>query len=46
MPASLLTSQFATLEPLDADESGVVIGVDQDIDAIVAAYVGTQGEVN
>ena len=35
MPASLLTSQFATLEPLRADEHGVVIDVDQSIDAIV-----------
>ena len=39
MPASLLTSQFATLEPLAPDENGVVIDVDQSIDAIVAAYV-------
>ena len=38
MPASLLASQFATLEPLDADEQGVVIDVDQSIDAIVEAY--------
>jgi gluconokinase len=29
MPASLLSSQFATLEPLDADEVGVRIDVDQ-----------------
>ena len=35
MPASLLASQFETLEPLDADEHGVVIDVDQDIDSIV-----------
>jgi gluconokinase len=39
MPASLLTSQFATLEPLDPDEHGLVIDVDQDIDAIVQQYV-------
>lgn len=39
MPASLLASQFATLEPLDADEDGLVIDVDQSIDAIVEAYV-------
>ncbi|MGD9957906.1 gluconokinase [Nocardioides sp.] len=39
MPASLLTSQFATLEPLAPDESGLVIDVDQDIDAIVQTYV-------
>jgi gluconokinase len=39
MPASLLASQFETLEPLAADEHGVTIDVDQDIDAIVADYV-------
>ncbi|MCE5291772.1 MAG: gluconokinase [Nocardiaceae bacterium] len=39
MPASLLASQFATLEPLDADERGVVVDVDQSIDAIVEEYV-------
>jgi gluconokinase len=39
MPASLLASQFQTLEPLDSDEPGIVIDVDQDIDAIVDAYV-------
>ena len=39
MPASLLTSQFATLEPLEPDEDGVVIDVDQSIDPIVQQYV-------
>lgn len=39
MPASLLASQFATLEPLGSDESGITIDVDQDIDSIVEAYV-------
>lgn len=39
MPASLLASQFATLEPLQADERGVVVDVDQGVDAIVAASV-------
>jgi gluconokinase len=39
MPASLLQSQFATLEPLEPDEHGIVIDVDQDIDAIVDDYV-------
>ena len=38
MPASLMASQFATLEPLAADERGVVIDVDQNIDSIVEAY--------
>ena len=35
----MLTSQFATLEPLQPDEHGLVIDVDQDIDAIVQQYV-------
>ena len=39
MPASLLESQFATLEPLEPDERGVVIDVDQNIDSIVDNYV-------
>jgi gluconokinase len=39
MPASLLTSQFATLEPLAPDEAGVAIDVDQSVDAIVEEYV-------
>jgi len=39
MPASLLASQFDTLEPLAPDERGVVIDVDQDIDSIVQQYV-------
>lgn len=38
MPASLLSSQFATLEPLEPDEHGTVIDVDQSIDAIVCQY--------
>ncbi|KMO84871.1 gluconate kinase [Mycolicibacterium chubuense] len=43
MPASLLASQFATLEPLDADERGTTIDVDQSIDAIVDTYCATTG---
>jgi gluconokinase len=39
MPASLLQSQFATLEPLEPDEHGVTIDVDQNIDSIVDNYV-------
>ena len=39
MPASLLASQFATLEPLQPDEDGVVLDVDQSVDAIVQGYV-------
>jgi gluconokinase len=43
MPASLLASQFATLEPLAADESGTTIDVAQDIDSIVGQYVSMNG---
>src|SRR5689334_13389701 len=39
MPASLLASQFATLERLEPDERGIDIDVDQNIDAIVDNYV-------
>jgi gluconokinase len=44
MPASLLASQFETLEPLEADERGVVIDVDQNIDSIVDTYVASTDE--
>lgn len=43
MPASLLQSQFDTLEPLTADEHGITIDVDQSIDAIVDDYVARTG---
>ena len=39
MPASLLESQFKTLEPLESDEQGIDIDVDQNIDAIVETYI-------
>nr|WP_090860333.1 gluconokinase [Nocardioides lianchengensis]NYG11393.1 gluconokinase [Nocardioides lianchengensis] len=39
MPASLLTSQLATLEPLEPDEGGVVLDVAQGVDEIVEGYV-------
>jgi gluconokinase len=41
MPASLLASQFQTLEPLGPDEPGLVIDVDNSIDAIVDTYVNS-----
>jgi gluconokinase len=45
MPATLLASQFETLEPLDADEHGISIDVDQSIDSIIDTYVArTSGE--
>jgi gluconokinase len=39
MPASLLASQFATLEPLAPDEHGATIDVSHDIDWIVNEFV-------
>lgn len=39
MPASLLDSQFDTLEPLGPAEAGLVIDVDQPVDAIVQECV-------
>ncbi len=41
MPASLLTSQFATLEPLAPDERGVVVSVAGSVDEIVEGYLAT-----
>jgi len=35
MPAALVESQFATLEPLEADERGAVLDVDQPVDDLV-----------
>jgi len=42
MPASLLMSQFATLEPLAPDEDGVVLDVDEGVDQIVQGYVDSR----
>ena len=39
MPDSLLGSQLAALEPLEADERGMVIDVGQSVDDIVQRYV-------
>lgn len=39
MPPSLLPSQFATLEPLEADEDGHVIDIDRSIDEIADLVV-------
>jgi carbohydrate kinase (thermoresistant glucokinase family) len=44
MPASLLRSQLDTLEPLGADEPGVVIDIDDhDVNAIVDAFLASAG---
>lgn len=39
MPASLLTSQLAILEPLAPDEAGYTVSVDQPLDLVVADYL-------
>ena len=43
MPAALVDSQFATLEPLEPDERGVTLDIDQPIDALVDACVAALG---
>lgn len=37
MPVSLLDSQFADLEPLEDDETGAAINIDQSLDEVVGA---------
>ena len=44
MPAALLDSQFATLEPLRPSEPGLVVDVDQSVDAIVEEYLARSGD--
>ncbi|MET8338596.1 gluconokinase [Streptosporangium canum] len=39
MPASLVASQFETLEPLQPDEHGTVLDFDRPVDELVAAYL-------
>lgn len=39
MPAALVDSQFATLEPLDSAERGVTLDLDQPVDDLVAAVL-------
>lgn len=39
MPTSLVESQFATLEPLDDDEHGLVLDVDHPVDELVESYL-------
>lgn len=43
MPAALLDSQFKTLEPLESDEAGMAVAVDQPFDAVVEEYAGRIG---
>lgn len=43
MPASLLDSQIATLEPLEPDEAGATLDVADPVEEIVAAYAAHEG---
>ena len=43
MPAALVDSQFAALEPLGADERGVTVDLDQPVDALVDACAAALG---
>jgi gluconokinase len=43
MPPSLLQSQFDTLQPLEDDEAGVVVDVDQSVRGIVEDYLRSDG---
>ena len=46
MPTSLIESQFATLEPLIPEEHGIVVDIDQPIEALVgllSSFIKDQG---
>ncbi len=43
MPASLVSSQLATLEPLEPDEDGLVVGCTLPVEEIVRRWLGPQG---
>lgn len=40
MPASLLDSQLAALEPLDPSEPGIAVDADRDLDSVVRELAG------
>ena len=44
MPAALLESQFATLEPPAADEQAIAVDIDQPFDAVIAAIIAALEE--
>ena len=45
MPAALLTSQFATLEPPGPDENAITIDIDQPVEGVVDAIIAKLGEL-
>ena len=44
MPTGLMSSQFATFEPLEPDEAGTTLDVGGDIESLVAAGVAALGQ--
>ncbi|MEU4408560.1 gluconokinase [Streptosporangium sp. NPDC023963] len=44
MPASLVESQFKTLEPLEPDERGIVLDFAMPVDELVDAYLATTAQ--
>lgn len=44
MPPSLLDSQLASLEPLQADEAGIVLDIAQDVGTLVREILQANGE--
>ena len=44
MPASLIESQFQTLEPLGPDEDGVVLDFDRPVDELVETYLAAASD--
>lgn len=46
MPASLVASQYETLEPLDDDEIGLRLDLDLSVDELVEAYLTATGALS
>lgn len=44
MPATLLQSQFAALEPLGTDEHGLALDVDENVESIIETFVSNFAE--
>ncbi len=44
MPATLLQSQFAALEPLGTDEHGLALDVDENVESIIETFVSYLAE--
>ena len=45
MPASLLDSQFAALEPLQADERAILVDLDQPVHAMLIQVIAGLGQL-